>query len=129
MKIALRSCKPIGNMVLIKIDRELESRAGNIALPDGVEIEHTAGCRIGKIVAMGDLAQQNEVKEHGPEVKVGERVLFIQRGIALLVDGEDHELLPGAQVLAVVVPQAEDNLAPAPAIKRTLTYVPADARG
>lgn len=129
MKIALQSCKPIGNMVLIKIDRELESRVGNIALPDGVEVEHTAGCRIGKVVAMGDLAQQNEAKDRGPEVKAGDRVLFIQRGIALLVDGEDHELMPGAQVLAVVVPAAEDNLAPAPAIKRTLTYVPADERG
>lgn len=122
MKIALKSCKPIGNFVLIKVDRALEGRVGSLALPDGVQMDKTAGCRIGKLVAMGDLAQENEVKDRGPEAKVGDRVLFVERGIELLIGGEDHELMPGAHVLSVVVPEADDNLAPAPT-KRTLTYV------
>lgn len=123
MKIALKSCKPIGNFVLVKIDSALERRAGSLALPDGVELENTTGARIGKVVDMGDLAQENEVKTRGPEVKVGDRVLFLGRGLALNVQGDDHELMPGAQVIAVVVPEADDNLMPVSTGPRLVTGI------
>lgn len=84
-----KAVKPVGDRVLVKVDKEEMKSIGGVLLPANAAKKPTAG----QIVAMGDVTL----------VKGGERVIYSKyAGTELEVAGEEHVLLKEEDVIGVL---------------------------
>ncbi len=88
----MKKVKPIEDKVLVKIIEEPQTTASGIVLPDTAEKDKPT---MGEVMAVGDSEMI--------KVKVGDKVLFAKfSGTEVKINGEDHLILPSADILAVV---------------------------
>lgn len=84
--------KPLGDRVLVKMEKEDEKTKGGLFIPETAQ-EKT---QIANVVAVGD--DKDEIK-----VKVKDRVMFDKyAGTQIKIDGEDHLILSMGDILAIV---------------------------
>lgn len=84
--------KPLGDRVLVKMEKEEEKTKGGLFIPETAQ-EKT---QIASVVAVGD--DKDEIK-----VKVKDRVMFDKyAGTQIKIDNDDHLILSMADILAVV---------------------------
>lgn len=84
--------KPLGDRVLVKLEKEDEKTKGGLYIPETAQ-EKT---QIAAVVAVGD--DKDEIK-----VKVKDRVLFDKyAGTQIKIDDKDHLILSMGDILAVV---------------------------
>ena len=93
---------PKGYKVLIA-SAKLDSKVGNVHLPDRyVDLENTAAI-MGVVVAMGPAAYNPEKFPHGPYCAPGDWVMFkVYSGTRFLVEGQEFRLINDDQVEAIV---------------------------
>lgn len=86
--------QPVGDRVLIKVEKEQEQTVSGIVLPDTVEKKSKAQ---GAIVAMG---AGEELSKLG--LSVGDVVLFGKyAGDDVEVNGEDHKIINAEDIIGV----------------------------
>ncbi|POQ98592.1 molecular chaperone GroES [Alkalispirochaeta sphaeroplastigenens] len=84
--------KPLGDRVLVKMEKEEEKTKGGLFIPETAQ-EKT---QIAVVVAVGDDKDEIKVKEK-------DRVMFDKyAGTQIKIDGEDHLILSMGDILAVV---------------------------
>ncbi len=84
--------KPLGDRVLVKMEKEGEKTKGGLFIPETAQ-EKT---QIASVVAVGD--DKDEIK-----VKVKDRVMFDKyAGTQIKIDDEEHLILSMGDILAVV---------------------------
>jgi chaperonin GroES len=84
--------KPLGDRVLVKMEKEEEKTKGGLFIPETAQ-EKT---QVAGVVAVGD--DKDEIK-----VKVKDRVMFDKyAGTQIKLDGEDHLILSMGDILAIV---------------------------
>ncbi|MBB5415083.1 chaperonin GroES [Paraburkholderia atlantica] len=93
------SLRPLHDRVIVKrLDQETKTASG-IVIPDSAAEKPDQG----EILAVGPGRRDAEGKRVGPEVKVGERVLFGKyAGQSVKVDGTELLVLREEDVIAVV---------------------------
>ena len=86
--------EPMGSRLLLKIVAPEEKTKSGIFIPSTAQEKPQQG----EVIALGD-----SVGEDLPKVKVGDIVLFAKyTGTEIKLDGADHLLLEGSDVLALV---------------------------
>ncbi|SIQ70057.1 chaperonin GroES [Alkalispirochaeta americana] len=84
--------KPLGDRVLVKMEKEEEKTKGGLFIPETAQ-EKT---QIAVVVAVGDDKDEIKVKEK-------DRVMFDKyAGTQIKIDGDDHLILSMGDILAVV---------------------------
>ncbi len=84
--------KPLADRVLVKTEKTEAKTASGIIIPDTAQ-EKT---QIATVVAIGDDTEKIKVK-------VAERVMYDKySGTAIKIDGEDHLILKGSDIIAVI---------------------------
>ncbi|KAF6263644.1 chaperonin 10 kd subunit-domain-containing protein [Scenedesmus sp. NREL 46B-D3] len=84
-----KAVKPVGDRVLVKVDKEEGKSIGGVLLPTAAQTKQTAG----SIVAAGDVNL----------VKSGDRVVYSKyAGTDVQVSGEEHVLLKEEDVIGVL---------------------------
>ncbi len=84
--------KPLGDRVLVKLEKEEEKTKGGLYIPETAQ-EKT---QMGPVVAVGD--DDEEIK-----VKVGDTILFDKyAGTTVTIEDVDHLILSMSDILAVV---------------------------
>lgn len=83
--------KPLGDRVLVKMEKEEEKTKGGLFIPETAQ-EKT---QVAEVVAIGD---DEEIT-----VKKGDRVMFDKyAGTTIKIDNDDHLILSIGDILAVV---------------------------
>ncbi|EFJ49596.1 hypothetical protein VOLCADRAFT_104171 [Volvox carteri f. nagariensis] len=86
-----KAVKPVGDRVLVKVDKEEAKSVGGVLLPASVRNKPTAGA----VVAMGDVKA----------VKASDKVIYSKfAGTELELAGEEHVLLKEDDVIGVLPP-------------------------
>jgi chaperonin GroES len=99
----MMSVVPLEDRVLIKKPKRLEKTEGGIIRPDIVD--DTEPVVEGTVVARGRGRYLESGQFVRNPVSVGDKVLYHKfSGLPLKVDGVDHVMLGGAEVLATVKP-------------------------
>jgi len=87
--------QPLGDRALVKLEKEQETTASGIVLPDTVEKKTKAR---GEVIALGhgeDLAKLG--------LQVGDTILFGKfAGDEVEIDGVEHKILEDDDILAVI---------------------------
>jgi len=84
--------KPLADRVLVKTDKLEAKTAGGIIIPDTVQ-EKT---QTAVVVAVGD--DKEKIK-----VATGQKVMFEKyAGTPVKIDGEDHLVLKGGDIIAII---------------------------
>ena len=84
--------KPLGERVLVKLEKSETKSAGGIIIPDTAQ-EKT---QIGAVVEVGD--DKDAIK-----VKAGQKVMYDKyAGTQVKIGGEEHLILKMADILAVI---------------------------
>lgn len=91
--------RPLADRILVKRIAEETKTAGGILIPDNAKEKPSEGSVIA--VGSGKLLKDGSLK--GPEVKVGDKVLFGKySGTEVKVDGEEHLILREDDILGIV---------------------------
>ncbi|AEE16229.1 co-chaperone GroES [Treponema brennaborense] len=84
--------KPLADRVLVKTEKTESKTASGIIIPETAQ-EKT---QTATVVAIGDNTEKIKVK-------VGEHVMYDKyAGTAIKIDGEDHLILKGDDIIAVI---------------------------
>ena len=84
--------KPIGDRVVVKLEKSETKSAGGIIIPDTAQ-EKT---QIGSVVSVGD--DKDVIK-----VKAGQKVMYDKyAGTQVKIGGDDHLILKMSDILAVI---------------------------
>ena len=91
--------KPLADRVVVKPAEEVETKQGNIIIPDTAKEKPQQG----KIVAVGPGKISDNGTKIAMEVKVGDVVLYGKySGTEVTVDNEDYLIMRESDILAVL---------------------------
>jgi chaperonin GroES len=91
--------RPLQDRVLIKREKEEETTAGGIIIPDTAKEKPIRG----EVVAVGNGKIQEDGTSRKLDVKVGDRVLFGKyQGAEVKLDGEERLIIREDDILAVI---------------------------
>lgn len=91
--------QPLGDRVVITIEKQEEKTRGGILLPDSAKEKP----QIGKVVAVGTGRVLDNGSRVAVEVKTGDRVVYSKYGgTELKLDGEEYVILSERDILAVL---------------------------
>jgi chaperonin GroES len=86
--------KPLGDRVMVKLEKNEAKTAGGIIIPDTAQ-EKT---QQGTVVAVGEGDEKVKIT-----VKPGEKVMYDKyAGAQVKIDGEDHLILKMQDIIAVI---------------------------
>jgi len=86
--------KPLGDRVLVKLEKNEAKTAGGIIIPDTAQ-EKT---QTGVVVAVGPGTEKEKIT-----VKAGDKVMHDKyAGTQVKIDGEEHLILKMADIIAIV---------------------------
>lgn len=98
-KNAASRIQPLADRVVVKALEEAEQMRGGLYIPDTAKEKPSQG----EVVAVGPGKLDDNGKRVGPEVKVGDKVLYGKySGTDITVDGEEFLILRESDVLAIV---------------------------
>lgn len=84
--------KPLADRVLVKVEMSEKKTAGGLYIPDTAQ-EKT---QVGIVRAIGDDKEKIKVKD-------GDKVMFDKyAGSSIKIDGEEHLILKGEDIIAIV---------------------------
>jgi chaperonin GroES len=92
--------RPLGDRVVVKAEDDLEQRtASGLVIPDTAKEKP----QIGKVLAVGPGALNDEGERLPMEVKNGDRVLYSKyAGTEIKLDGTEYLVLSARDILAIV---------------------------
>jgi len=91
--------RPLGDRLLVKPKPSEEKTKSGIVLPDSAKEKPQEG----KVIAVGEGANDEKGKKIPMEVKVGDVVLYSKySGTEVKIDGEEHLIIKESDVLAIV---------------------------
>ncbi|HMJ12995.1 MAG TPA: co-chaperone GroES [Polyangiaceae bacterium] len=91
--------RPLQDRVLIKREKEEQTSAGGIIIPDSAKEKPIRG----EIVAIGNGKIQEDGTTRKPDVRVGDRVLFGKyQGTEVQIDGEERLIIREDDILGVI---------------------------
>ncbi len=91
--------KPLGENILVELKKEDKTTKSGIVIPDTANEEKP---QEGLVKAVGSGKIENG-KKIEPEVKKGDKVIFAKySGSEIEIDGKEHLILKGEDILAVV---------------------------
>jgi len=95
--------RPIGEWVLMRPEPiEQKTASGLLYVPQNSKRKTF----IGRVLAVGPGKKLDNGRRHEPDVRAGDRVLYLEHNIAQGVhdmkDGEQVQLIPGSEIIAVV---------------------------
>ena len=90
---------PLADRVVVKPLDESEQMRGGLYIPDTAKEKPQQG----EVIAVGPGKLSDEGKRIGPDVKVGDRVLYGKySGTEVTLDGEQYLILRESDVLAII---------------------------
>ena len=96
---AATKIQPLADRVIVKALEETEQMRGGLYIPDTAKEKPMQG----EVVAVGPGKLSDEGKRIGPDVKVGNRVLYGKySGTEVHVDGEEYLILRESDILAII---------------------------
>ncbi|WP_290033599.1 co-chaperone GroES [Ligilactobacillus cholophilus] len=91
--------KPLGDRVVLKVEKEKEETVGGIVLASNAKEKPQTG----KVVAVGDGKLLENGQKAVPSVKDGDKVLFDKyAGTEVKYDGEDYLIVRDSDIMAIV---------------------------
>jgi len=86
--------KPIGDRVMVKLEKNEAKSAGGIIIPDTAQEK----AQQGKVIAVGEGTEKVKIT-----VKPGQKVMYDKyAGTQVKIDGEEHLIVKMQDVLAVI---------------------------
>jgi chaperonin GroES len=91
--------QPLADRVVVKALEETEQMRGGLYIPDTAKEKPQQG----EVIAVGPGKLSDEGKRIGPDVKVGNRVLYGKySGTEVNVEGEEYLILRESDILAII---------------------------
>jgi chaperonin GroES len=91
--------RPLQDRVLIKREKEEETSAGGIIIPDTAKEKPIRG----EVIAVGNGKVQEDGTIRKPDVRVGDRVLFSKyQGSEVKIDGEERLIIREEDILGII---------------------------
>jgi chaperonin GroES len=96
---AATKIQPLADRVVVKALEETEQMRGGLYIPDTAKEKPQQG----EVIAVGPGKLSDEGKRIGPDVKVGNRVLYGKySGTEVNVEGEEYLILRESDILAII---------------------------
>jgi len=96
---AATKIQPLADRVVVKALEDTEQMRGGLYIPDTAKEKPMQG----EVVAVGPGKLSDEGKRIGPDVKVGNRVLYGKySGTEVHVEGEEYLILRESDILAII---------------------------
>jgi chaperonin GroES len=96
---AATKIQPLADRVVVKALEDTEQMRGGLYIPDTAKEKPMQG----EVVAVGPGKLSDEGKRIGPDVKVGNRVLYGKySGTEVNVEGEEYLILRESDILAII---------------------------
>jgi|694.fasta_scaffold00773_33 chaperonin GroES len=91
---------PLGDRVILKLEKAEEVTAGGIALPQNAQEQ----ANLGKVIAVGEGRRNDSGELIKPDVKVGDLVVISGKwaGENVTFDGIEYKIISNSDILAVV---------------------------
>jgi chaperonin GroES len=100
--------RPLGDRVVVKRVQEDVKTAGGIIIPDTAQEKPQEG----EVIAVGPGARDEDGERIGPEVKVGDRILFGKwSGTEVKIDGQDLLIMKESDIMGVLEGKASSKKA------------------
>jgi chaperonin GroES len=98
-EIAMTQLRPLQDRVLIKREKEEETSAGGIIIPDTAKEKPIRG----EVMAVGNGKVQEDGTTRKVDVRVGDRVLFGKyEGTEVKIDGEERLIIREDDILGII---------------------------
>lgn len=95
----VKTVRPLGERVLVKVSQSEEKTAGGILLPDTVKEKP----QIGEIIAVGPGRRNDDGSFQPLEVTVNSKVLYSKyAGTDIKLENEEYVLLSEKDILAII---------------------------
>mmetsp|Transcript_2511 Transcript_2511/g.4591 ORF Transcript_2511/g.4591 Transcript_2511/m.4591 type:complete len:107 (-) Transcript_2511:1587-1907(-) len=91
--------KPLGERVLVKMDKTEEKTTGGILLPDNAKKKP----QIGEIIAIGNNKKNSEDSVTSISLQIGNKVLYSKyAGTNIKINNDEYILLNEKDILAII---------------------------
>lgn len=95
----VKTVRPLGERVLVKVSQSEEKTAGGILLPDTVKEKP----QVGEIVAVGPGRRNDDGSYQSLEVTINNKVLYSKyAGTDIKLENEEYVLLSEKDILAII---------------------------